>query len=142
MKVIRKNSGFTLLEIIIVIIIIGILASLALPRIFDTIGFSEAAEAFNNLGVIRKSVERCSLMRSNVYTDCDNFTNIDIGDPGTEAGTHFTDYTISITNAAGNYNIKADRDGGGTHTVTLTVVNVGGSKSVTRAGTGDFDSIQ
>ena len=37
MKLDKNKSGFTLLEIIIVIIIIGILASLALPKFFKTV---------------------------------------------------------------------------------------------------------
>ncbi|NLE65660.1 MAG: prepilin-type N-terminal cleavage/methylation domain-containing protein, partial [Elusimicrobia bacterium] len=40
-----NKKGFTLIEILIVIIIVGILASLALPKLTRKIGEAKAAEA-------------------------------------------------------------------------------------------------
>jgi len=57
-----NSSGFTLLEIIIVIIIVSVLTSLALPRFFRLIELSRATEAVVNLKVIREAIERCYLM--------------------------------------------------------------------------------
>ena len=45
----KRKKGVTLLEIIIVVIIIGVLASLALPRLFSTVEFSRSAEAIGGV---------------------------------------------------------------------------------------------
>ena len=62
MKLRNNKSGFTLLEIIIVIIIVGVLASLALPKLFDNVQFSKSAEAMQLAGSIRKNLNTCSMM--------------------------------------------------------------------------------
>ena len=53
--------GFTLIELIIVIIIIGILASIALPRYGKIVENSRIAEATSMLGSIRKAQMRYAL---------------------------------------------------------------------------------
>jgi len=53
-----SKKGFTLLEVLIVVIIIGILASIALPQYMGALKKASAAEAFTNLGGLRSSVDR------------------------------------------------------------------------------------
>ncbi len=55
----RQNIGFTLLEIIIVVIIVGVLASLALPKLYSTIELSKSVEALSHMSLVRKDIERC-----------------------------------------------------------------------------------
>ncbi|MBF0521831.1 MAG: prepilin-type N-terminal cleavage/methylation domain-containing protein [Candidatus Omnitrophica bacterium] len=89
----KLKSGFTLLEIIIVIIIIGVLAAIALPRYFQTLEFSRSSEALNALSAVRRAMDRCASWNNGDYTNCYDFTNLDIPDPGAAGGAHFF-YTI------------------------------------------------
>ena len=144
MKLKQSKGGFTLLEIIIVIIIVGVLASLALPRFFATVEFSKSAEALTALGVLRDSVERCYTAAGGTYnpspTPC-GVGSIDVEDPGLSPGARFT-YAVRGQSATG-YVITAARntvDGGGGTTNWITVTQT--STGVTRAGSGAFVGIK
>jgi len=134
MKIAPK--GFTLLEIIIVIIIIGILASLALPRFLKTVEFSRASEALAQLSSIRRSMERCYLFGSTFGTNCDTFAELDVDNPTTQANAHFT---YGIVSAATAFTITATRNAvdGGNGVDTITINEAG-----TKTGTGAFAGIR
>lgn len=136
----NKKSGFTLLEIIIVVIIVGVLASLALPRLFSTVEYSRSSEAMAAFSSIRGALDRCALLLGN-YTNCNDIANdLDIPDPAASPGAHFT---YAITNATQTaYTIVATRNStdGGTAGDTITLTNNG--TTVTRSGTGAFDNVQ
>ncbi len=142
----RKNA-FTLLEIIIVIIIVGILTSLALPRFFRMVEFSRSVEAISIIKVLRESYERCYLQTQN-YDDCvlnspgPGVNNLDILDPGLDPGAHFT-YDIKPEGAPWIYRITAKRnnlDGGNTGDNIQFRYRVDGT--VTHTGTGAFIGIK
>jgi prepilin-type N-terminal cleavage/methylation domain-containing protein len=135
----NKKSGFTLLELIIVIIILGVLASLALPRFFSTVEYSKSSEALNIMGSLRQSIERCFLQNNNTYVGC-TLASLDMPDPSAAPGSHFG-YTLPTLTAT-NFVIVGTRnafDGGdGTSTITLTSA----SGAVTRTGTGVYSGIR
>jgi type IV pilus assembly protein PilE len=138
MKKLNKQ-GFTLLEIIIVIIIVGVLASLALPRFFSTIEYSRATEALSSLQTTRSAIERCYIQTNN-YNNCGAFTDLDIADPGTSPGAHFT---YAITPGATSFTITATRttrNGGAGGTIQLTQNNAAGT--ITKSGTAPFSGVK
>lgn len=140
MRLKNNKSGFTLLEIIIVIIIVGVLASLALPRFFATVEFSKSAEALQSLAVLRDSVERYYLASGGTYVGS-TMANLDIANPGTSPGARFT-YAISGQSAIG-YTIQASRntiDGGGGTANWIRLIQT--TAGVTRSGSGAFVGIK
>ncbi|MFA5293016.1 MAG: prepilin-type N-terminal cleavage/methylation domain-containing protein [Phycisphaerae bacterium] len=52
------RAGFTLVELAVVIVIIGVLAAFAVPRFRASVERSKAAEAFNYLSAIQAAQER------------------------------------------------------------------------------------
>ncbi len=137
MKKCYNRRGFTLLEIIIVVIIVGILASLALPRFFRTVEFSRANEALSNLSAVRRAMERCYLFKNTYGTECDSFSELDVEDPGTLTNTHFT-YSLGSPTAT-LFTITATRNtlDGGVATDIITINQAG-----TKTGTGAFGGVK
>ena len=94
-----RPSGFTLIEIIIVIVIIGILATLALPRITGQIESARAAEAMNIFGALRRSLINCIDMQTTtpgneaaVGGNCDQWGELGMAQPQGAVFTYFSAY--------------------------------------------------
>ena len=104
----KQQSGFTLIELMIVVAIIGILASIALPQYQNFIARSQASESVVLLGGAKVSAEE-SIVQDGVFpADLDALTALDIntnGKYGTITGvTGVTDDAGTITyvfNSAG-----------------------------------------
>ncbi len=72
MKNTRKKRGFTLIEILIVVVILAILAAMILPRMIMQTENGYIAEAQQNLGAIRSAM--VTAIDSGIYTAWQDIT--------------------------------------------------------------------
>jgi prepilin-type N-terminal cleavage/methylation domain-containing protein len=73
-----SRQGFTLVELAVVIVIIGVLASFGVPRFLKSVERSKAAEAFNYLSAVQSAQERYQ-SQNGVYAA--DVANLDINFP-------------------------------------------------------------
>jgi prepilin-type N-terminal cleavage/methylation domain-containing protein len=78
-----NQSGFTLIEMLVVVIILGILAMIIVPQITVSTDDARLNSLQANLGTVRSAVELYAAQHSNVYPGKhDNTTGADaVGDP-------------------------------------------------------------
>jgi len=67
-KVANRRKGFSLVELSVVVIIIGVLAAFGVPRMLQAVERSKASEAFGYLAAVRGAQERYQA-REGTYTD-------------------------------------------------------------------------
>ena len=145
MRMGNNKSGFTLLEILVVIIIVGVLASVAMPQLFRNVERSRATEALASLGATKRAIEGCAMQVNNVFTTCNTYAAIGMSDPSyvaaTNASAHFA---YAITTAATSFSIVATRNtvDNGVATDTITLARTAVTGVITRAGTTAFAGIQ
>ena len=118
----KDTRGFTLLELLMVVIIIAILASIALPQYFKTVERSRGSEALQILATIRGAEQRYKAQSpTNVYTLA--LTDIDVEVPGVGVNPPSVNWAYSIagingiaTRAGTGATIQVNLDSGATCT--------------------------
>ncbi len=137
-----KHSGFTLIELVVVIAIVGILAAIAIPTFSEQVKKSRRAEAVTVLGDLQLRQER---WRSNNTT---YGTLLQVtGTTGTSFNDAQSNYTFAVTvNTASAYTITATPKGSqagdrcGTYSLELNVVTRPGlppRKTASGSGSGN-----
>ncbi|HMY39549.1 MAG TPA: pilin [Marinagarivorans sp.] len=101
----RNQQGFTLIELMIVIAIIGILAAVALPAYQDYTVRSKMSEAVLQSDALSGALGECMMNKDNI-TGCDAAgAGIVVGDPNTLSNYIDGDVVVvpPAANANGNY---------------------------------------
>jgi prepilin-type N-terminal cleavage/methylation domain-containing protein len=115
-KMMRKNEGFTLIELMIVIAIIGILAAIAIPQFsaYRTRSYNSAAEA---------DIRNAATAQEAYYVDNQTYKADPVALIGSTYG-FYTTQNVTVTGAAGATQY------------TMTAVHSSGNKTYTLAGPG------
>jgi type IV pilus assembly protein PilA len=72
----RAQQGFTLIELMIVVAIIGILAAVALPAYQDYVTKAKWSDNISSIGAVKTAVATCIQEKNAVYADCDSAAEI------------------------------------------------------------------
>jgi prepilin-type N-terminal cleavage/methylation domain-containing protein len=133
------KKGFTILELLITVLIVGVLASLAIPRFGTMVQRVYVKEALENIGILRESFEVCYI-QSGSFQDCKFIDQpFTVFDPSANINIHF-DYKINSVSEKG-YKIHATRNtkdwGDGSSEVQFTLKD----GNITIDGSGIFNNI-
>jgi prepilin-type N-terminal cleavage/methylation domain-containing protein len=117
----KTHQGFTLVELAVVVVIIGVLAAFGVPRLLKSIERSKASEAFAYLQAIRSGLERYQA-RMGTYSTLISDLDVQLPPPK-----YFTVGTITAGgtgNIEDSWSLTLTRTGSsagyGAYTVTFT----------------------
>jgi prepilin-type N-terminal cleavage/methylation domain-containing protein len=119
-----KSKGFTLLELLIVVIVIGALASVALPQFSKMVKRARAAEAVSGLGAF-STAELVYYQERSTFTNTKADLPVDVNE---------TNFTYTISGASSTSVVIAAVGTGSSHSgisATMTVFN-GGTRTEPR----------
>ncbi|NTV28880.1 MAG: prepilin-type N-terminal cleavage/methylation domain-containing protein [Candidatus Omnitrophica bacterium] len=131
-----NKKGFTLIEIIIVIVILGVLASLAVPKITGQMEATRGSEAMQFFGTLRRAATDCLAMANGTAASCVTMGQLGVSMPTTGQGASFSYSAAADSPAANQIQFKATRTVGGVANAICMVVTGDGAGSVTSVAYG------
>ena len=133
MNRLNQKKGFTLIEIIVVLIIVGVLASIALPNLFQNIAKSKGAEALAQMGAMKSTIEACVQRNGGDSTNCATLTAL-----GLISAQGSFSYVLSVSTSAGVWSLVASYNGLPSGVVSFSRTSSG---AVTCTTTGAFAGV-
>lgn len=75
----QHKRGFTLVELLVVVLIIGILTTVALPQYQRAVSKARMSEALSNIATLERAEQACVLANKRVNnTNCTEMSNLDV----------------------------------------------------------------
>jgi prepilin-type N-terminal cleavage/methylation domain-containing protein len=122
----RKSKGFTLIELMVVIVIIGILAAIAIPKFMD----ASTKAKFGEVPVVMGSYDHAQLAYlAETGSIASDGTNLIMDTPASKW------FTYSYTAGTGTYSAGATNLGTVTGGATSAITSTG---AITHTATGNF----
>ncbi len=124
MRLLRNKRGFTLLEVLIVLIVLGVIAGLAIPVYTAQVEKSRKVEALQVLGAIRASEVRYFSEKGSYSATGLDF---DFSAGALGAGTQTLHFTYGVASTGATFTATATRNAtdGGSAANTVTITNAG-----------------
>ena len=107
MKIKNTYCAFTLIEIVVVLVILGVLAAIAVPNLFSHIRRSKASEALATLNAAKTIVENC--IQGNVLSEgsCAGPAPVYIVPSSISSASFTYAFNVKPSNNQPNWTIKA-----------------------------------
>ena len=119
----KRNQGFTLIELAIVMVIVGMLSAIALPNFLGQRGKARETDAKNSLGTIARSQQAYHFEKRSF---ADNINNLNISGIGTSNYYNYPNPSVADSNIAKHQAIALDPTGDLVRNFAVGVYQSGG----------------
>ena len=120
----KVQAGFTLIELVVVIVILGILAAVALPKFIDLTGDASKAAvqgvagAISSASAINYGARKANVANGSAVANCTDAAAL------LQGGALPTGYTITAATIAANATVSCTVNGQNSTTATASVIGI------------------